>query len=59
MIGVFLLLVIGNFLTQKIFQSSDGFGGISASQLIRLIGKFYIQIIEIYICGERPLSYLC
>jgi len=36
---------------------NDGFGGIFASQVIRLIGNIYSQTMHIYIYGERPLSY--
>jgi hypothetical protein len=36
---------------------TGGFGGIFASQVIRLIGKIYSQTIQIYICEERPVSY--
>ena len=35
----------------------DGFGGIFASQVIRLIGNIHSQKMRIYISGERPLSY--
>lgn len=37
---------------------NDRCGGIFASQVIRLIGNIYSQTMRIYICGERPLSYL-
>jgi hypothetical protein len=37
--------------------SSICFGGIFASQVIRLIGNIYSQTIHIYICEERPVSY--
>ena len=30
-----------------------------ASQVIRLVGNIYSQTMRIYICGGRPLSYLC
>jgi hypothetical protein len=36
---------------------NDRFGGIVASQVIRLIGNIYGQTIHIYICEERPVSY--
>jgi hypothetical protein len=50
MIDVFLYLAFS--FVQKTFQSSDGFGGIFASQVIRLIGNIYSQTIHVYICGE-------
>jgi len=37
---------------------TDRLDGIFASQVIRLIGKFYSQIMHIYISGELPLTYL-
>lgn len=36
---------------------TGGNGGIFASQVIRLMGDVYSQIMRIYICEERPLSY--
>ena len=38
-------------------MTNDSNGGIFASQVIRLTGNIYSQM-RIYICQERPLSYL-